>query len=277
MPAMNMGGTVASNPSTGKPVIMDPFSGPKGSPLDNDQTGNHSTGALNTGIGFGSGVVISAPADPNIKNAGYTDDYTPGVTKPGGGSASDSTLTTIGGGRSLATEGGETVNAPFNAQPLLGFGNGGNRDAGAGPEHTGFGQKMVTASGTVANGAVIETGFTNRSGQSSFGVNGTASAAVNYRGSVTATLTIDDGAGEADVEGDTVYVDDGTEVTVQFLQDGVVVLEDSGVVGSDAYAFEGIDISGLDAGSVEVIVTTKDKWNYLITAEDDGTYTPPGG
>jgi hypothetical protein len=44
--------------------------------------------------------------------------------------------------------------------------------------------KVVTASGAVANGAAIETGFTNRSGvamttgNSQFGINATASAAV---------------------------------------------------------------------------------------------------
>lgn len=184
MPAINMAGVVASNPSAGKPVLMNPFSGPKGSPLDMDQAGNLSTGALNTGIGFGPNVIISPPANPNIKNAGFTDDYTPGVTRPNGVAATNATLTCIGGGRSTAAVNGVAPTAPCNAQPLLGFGNSNSRDAGAGPAYTGFGTKMVTASGSVAAAAAIETGFLNRTGramttgESAFGVSDAASTAV---------------------------------------------------------------------------------------------------
>jgi hypothetical protein len=66
---------------------------------------------------------------------------------------------------------------------MAGFGNGGSRDAGAGPAFTGFGAKMVTATAIVANGAAIEAGYVNRSGvsmaigQSAFGSSTTANAA----------------------------------------------------------------------------------------------------
>jgi hypothetical protein len=45
-------------------------------------------------------------------------------------------------------------------------GQGGARDAGAGPAFQGFRTKTVTATGTVANAGVVETGFVNRSGVS---------------------------------------------------------------------------------------------------------------
>jgi hypothetical protein len=178
-----------ANPSTGAFVMMSPFSGPKGSPLDKDQTGNASTGALNTGIGFGANHVIDGPVG-NIRAAGFNDDYTPGVTMPNNSTqATLAILTAIGGGKNAITGGGNTGlgvsnPAPWLAQPLLGFGNGASRDAGAGPVFTGFGTKMVTATGTVANAGVIEAGFTNRSGgsmattQSAFGSAVAASPAV---------------------------------------------------------------------------------------------------
>jgi hypothetical protein len=192
MPARNMAGPLSlpANPSTGAFVMMSPFSGPKGSPLDKDQTGNASTGALNTGIGFGANHVIDATAPASIKAAGFNDDYTPGITMPNNSTqATLAILTAIGGGKNAITGGGSTglgisAPAPWLAQPLLGFGNGASRDAGAGPAFTGFGTKMVTAAGTVANGGVIETGFQNRSGgsmatgQSAFGSSTTASPAV---------------------------------------------------------------------------------------------------
>ena len=62
MPASNMGGTGAAPANTGKFVIMDPMSGPKGSPKDKDQAGNYSTGALSTGIGYGCGHVMGPPS-----------------------------------------------------------------------------------------------------------------------------------------------------------------------------------------------------------------------
>lgn len=211
MPARNMAGptVVPANPSAGKFVIMSPFSGPKGSPFDRDQAGNFSTGALNTGIGFGPTPNINvstntgpATAAQAIKNKGYTDDYTPGLSMPASTAAVPvlatlAILTAIGGGKSTIVGGGNTglgvsTVAPYVAQPLLGFGTnvapytaaGSSRDAGAGPAFTGFGLKMVTAAGAVADGAAIETGFVNRTGagmvatDSAFGSSTTASPAV---------------------------------------------------------------------------------------------------
>lgn len=211
MPALNMASPAvpAANPSTGRQVIMSPFSGPKGSPFDavrinpttfvrDKDPNNFSTGALSTGIGIGlnTGPVInvSTSTDPftapgAIKRAGFTDDATPGVTMPGNTVAPDARLLAIGGGRNVITGGGNTglgisTPSPYAAQPLLAFGNGGSRDAGAGPAFTGFGMKMVTAAGAVADGAAIEAGFTNRTGRamvatdSAFGSNTTASPAV---------------------------------------------------------------------------------------------------
>lgn len=186
MPAINMGGPLAvpANPSGGKFVMMSPFSGPTGSPLDNDQTGNASTGALNTGIGMNATHIIGPTAPASIRAAGFNDDYTPGVTLPSGAAAADARLTAIGGGKSGPATGGIAETDPYDAQPLLGFGAGGSRDAGAGPAFTGFAVKMVTATGAVADGAAIEAGFINRtgqgmvSGQSAFGSSNTASPAV---------------------------------------------------------------------------------------------------
>lgn len=208
MPAQNMSGplTVPANPSAGKFVLMSPFSGPKGSPFDKDQAGNNSTGALCTGIGINATrrINISTGTSPftapgAIKAAGFTDDYTPGVSMPcfpGTGfngapaSATTAILTAIGGGKSVITPGpgntglGVSTVSPYAVQPLLGFGNGGSRDAGAGPAFTGFPVKMVTAAAGVAVGAVIETGFVNRgeaamvTGDSEFGSSTTASAAI---------------------------------------------------------------------------------------------------
>jgi len=189
MPAINMAGplVVAANPSLGKFVMMDAFSGPKNSPLDAERFNpttfareadltNYSTGALSTGIGMGCNHVLNvaagtSPATPPqaIKNAGFTDDYTPGITRPNGVAATTAILTAIGGGRSIITPGpgntglGVSTVSPYTAVPLVGFGNGGSRDAGAGPVFTGFPTKMVTATGAVAIGADIEAGWANRS------------------------------------------------------------------------------------------------------------------
>lgn len=187
-----------ANPSAGRAVIMSPFSGPKGSPFGGrtitswtdgtpdytDDPTNVSTGGLNTGIGFGSPPVIGLTAPQSIKDAGFNDDYTPGVTLPGLTAATTAILTAIGGGKSTANVGGNAPTVPYVAQPLLMAGNGGSRDAGAGPAFTGFGTKTVTATATVANGAAVEAGFVNRSGQSIttgqsvFGSSTTASPAV---------------------------------------------------------------------------------------------------
>lgn len=210
MPALNMGSPAvpAANPATGVFVMMDPFSGPKGSPFDANMINpttfvvtkdpnNFSVGALNTGIGFGSPPIINPVAPQSIKDAGFTDDYQPGLTMPDGTTlATLAILTTIGGGKSALVNGtGPNGNgtppgtfisapAPYVAQPLLGFGNGGSRDAGAGPAFTGFGLKTVTATGTVAPGGAVEAGWVNRSGfsvatgYSVFGSSTTASPAV---------------------------------------------------------------------------------------------------
>lgn len=204
-----------ANPSAGHPVIMSPFSGPTNSPLDakvyptttwpatfaskvNDPL-NASTGALSTGIGYGLDVKVPGiltnqlgqPVTfPGIQS-GYDDDETPGVTKADNTAATDARLLAIGGGKSVITAGagsdwskGVSSPVPYVAQPLLGFGGGGSRDAGAGPAFTGFGMKMVTAAADVAAAGVVETGFVNRSGvviksgNSQFGSSTTASVAV---------------------------------------------------------------------------------------------------
>jgi hypothetical protein len=187
MPASLPGSTLAqnlANPSAGKKVLFSSFSGPKGSPFDNDESGNASTGAICTGIGFGSPPIIGPTAPQSIKDAGFNDSYVPGVTLPDGNAATTSILTAIGGGKSTANVDGNAPTVPYTAGfGLLGAGNGGSRDAGAGPAFTGFELKMVTATGTVANGSAVETGFNNRSGvsitvgQSVFGSATAASAA----------------------------------------------------------------------------------------------------
>lgn len=169
------------NPSAGNRVMFDLLSGPKGSPFDKDTSGNASTGALSTGIGFGSPPIIGLTAPASILAAGFSDDYTIGVTKPDNTSATDSTLMYIGGGKSTPLG----VPAPYTAGfGVGGGGQGGNRDAGAGPAFTGFLEKMVTATGSTANGVAVEAGWINRSGQtlatgqSVFGSSNAASAAV---------------------------------------------------------------------------------------------------
>jgi hypothetical protein len=202
-----------ANPSLGMPVLMTPFGGPKNSPFDaqmwpsnvwppaagsrvNDPN-NVSTGGLSTGIGFGpnaklpgiaAGTFLPAPGNDQ---SGFTDDYTPGVTTPSGGVAVDGRLLSIGGGKSVVTpvKAGDYSNAPstpapYIALPILAFGNGGSRDAGAGPVFTGFSIKLVTAAADIAAAAAIETGYQNRSGvtvksgASQFGSNTTSSPVV---------------------------------------------------------------------------------------------------
>jgi len=168
-----------ANPSAGLCVIMSPFSGPKGSPFGGrtitgwtngtptyaQDTTNVSTGMLQTGIGFGSPPIFGLTAPSSIQAAGFSDDYTPGVTMPSGGAASEAILTAIGGGKSTANVNGIAPTVPYVAQPILKAGQGGSRDAGAGPAFTGFSMKTVTATGSTANGVAVEAGFINRSGQ----------------------------------------------------------------------------------------------------------------
>lgn len=214
MPASLPGSTAAengANPSAGAFVMFDPISGPKNSPLDartiaswsggtptyaND-VNNRSTGGLATGIGFGAQDIFGAGDSRTPKrfaDGNFADDYVPGLTAIGtlvSGSvpavtpdATDSRYLYIGGGRTNIVA-GKPVDTPYTAGFLLcGAGNGASRDAGAGPAFTGFAVKTVTVSGTpAANGGVVETGFTNRSGvtipvgQSTFGSATAASAA----------------------------------------------------------------------------------------------------
>src|SRR5262245_38312604 len=195
----NVNGT--GNPSLGPFIIMDPLSGPKGSPFDEDSTGNASTGGLSTGIGIG-GSVIGPTAPESIFAKGYNDNDIPGevptysAAPPNGvvaSSAINSTRMYIGGGRSVTSGAPNYSNTPGVAGTnpytagvaICGAGKSGSRDGGAGPAFTGFPMKMVTASGAVAIGAAIETGFTNRSGvamvsgQSAFGSSGTQLAAAS--------------------------------------------------------------------------------------------------
>lgn len=194
MPASLPGSTVAenlANPSAGPCVIFDPLSGPKASPFDarkiaswangapvyaNDPT-NLSTGALQTGIGFGSPPIFGAAAiKPN-----FTDNYTPGISLPSAAAATDSRLMYIGGGRSLAN--GNPNPYDETMVGLCKAGQGGSRDGGTTP-FTGFPCKTVTATGAVANGAAVEAGWINRSGvalttgQSVFGSSTTPNADV---------------------------------------------------------------------------------------------------
>lgn len=166
MPASLPGSTLAenlANPSAGLKVIFDLLSGPKGSPFDDDQSGNATTGGLSTGIGFGSPPIFGLTAPASIDAAGFDDNYTPGVTKPDGTASANSTLMYIGGGRSNADGTPNPYTAGFG---IGGGGQGGSRDAGAGPAFQGFLMKTVTATGAVANGAAVEAGWINRSGQS---------------------------------------------------------------------------------------------------------------
>jgi hypothetical protein len=223
MPAALPGSTLAqnlANPSAGMSVSFNPFSGPKGSPFDYDvqnapanwpltyaqlttkpsqASGNASTGAMSTGIGYDSDVklpgVDTATLGPSLAAArlgtsGFDDDDQPGISMPASTpttpvNATDARLLAIGGGRSTAnTVASPSAPNPYAVQPILQAGNGGSRDAGAGPAFTGFGMKMVTATANVANGAAIEAGWVNRSGvtlatgQSQFGSSTAASPAV---------------------------------------------------------------------------------------------------
>lgn len=187
----------------GNSASFSPFSGPKGSPFDaktydptvytpNPSTGkiantaDHSTGALCTGIGFestDSGQLVAGIGNPLYSAAipasvnNFSDSYVPGQTLPSGSAAPDARLLAIGGGKSVITPGpgtdysiGVSTPVPYVSQPILDMGVGGSRDAGAGPAFTGFGMKLVTAAADVAQGAVIETGFVNRTAPAASGI-----------------------------------------------------------------------------------------------------------
>lgn len=222
MPANGMSqtpGVSNANSATAKAVLQSPFSGPTGSPFAAKEyppssnttpqlnASDTSVGALSTGIGFGMGTATviniangEGTAPVAIDNRGFTDDYQPGLSLPSGASIGNTApvaplqtpygavLTAIGGGASGPAVNGIAPTTPYVAQPLLGFGNGASRDAGAGPAFTGFGEKMVTAAGAVAVGAAIEAGWVNRTypaggpgmvaTESAFGSSTTASPAV---------------------------------------------------------------------------------------------------
>ena len=224
MPANGMAQTAGAGnglSAGAKAVIMNPFSGPTGAPLGGrtltfsatgqpqyvDDPTNTSTGALSTGIGFGMGTATvinisngESTAPQAIDNRGFTDDYQPGISLPSGASITNTAptapaqtpygavLTAIGGGHSGPAANGIAPTLPYGFQPLLGFGNGASRDAGAATPFTGFGEKMVTATGAVAVGAAIEAGWINRTypvggpgmvaTESAFGSSTTASPAV---------------------------------------------------------------------------------------------------
>lgn len=200
MPASLPGATLAQNvagPTQGRAVVFDPLSGPKGSPFDRDQAGNCSTGALSTGIGYGpaSPFIVAQGSDTAaqaIAKASYTDDQIPGARSNGFGTQNTllSRFMYVGGGRMVANaDPVQKYQVPFVPSEytagiaLCTAGNGAARDNGAGPAFTGASMKMVTATGAVANGAAVETGFVNRSGvalvsgQSLFGVASAALAA----------------------------------------------------------------------------------------------------
>ena len=231
MPASLPGSTLAqnqANPTLGRLVTFDALSGPKASPFDarkidyltappnnrpagwtalniplvaNDPL-NLSTGALSTGVGFGSPAVIDPVSNALVSNsayglrlAGFTDDSKPGISNTyvsPPADASNSRFMYIGGGKSAIVNGtGPNGNGYpagwYTSQPVpyvAGFGiaaagQGGARESGA----LGFPMKAVTAAAGVAIGGVVETGWVNRSGvamvnnQSVFGVGSAALAA----------------------------------------------------------------------------------------------------
>jgi hypothetical protein len=199
MPASLPGATLAeniANPSAGKAVLYSLLSGPKGSPFDKDQAGNASTGGLSNGIGFGPSLVIGLTAPASIVAASFNDDYTLGVTKPDGTASANSTIMYIGGGRSNPDGTALPYTAGFG---IGGAGNGGSRDAGAGPAFTGFLGKIVTAAAGVANGAVVETGWVNRTGISL--VTGQSTLGLASAASVTPTIAEQPPLAEPEPEG----------------------------------------------------------------------------
>ena len=129
---------------------------------------------------------LKTTTDP--KGPPRPESYVLSVNQGGTQNNVDSNYMYIGGGRSIMVAGsppaGEAGANPYTAGiEILGAGNGASRDAGAGPAFTGFAMKMVTAAGdAIDNGDVVETGWTNRSGEtintddSVFGSDVTASA-----------------------------------------------------------------------------------------------------
>jgi hypothetical protein len=183
----------AGNPNKGATVLLDPASGPKGSPFDaRSITGwtftgvtangmptyalstgpqNLSTGALSTGIGFGlatgpqglSGVVGTGTDRDDTGN--FTSQAIPGTSLPSNVAATDARLLYIGGGLSDVNG----VPTPRVVSQLCAAGGGrylpspvagSSRDGGT---NQGFGTKLVIAAADIAFGSAIQTGFLNRS------------------------------------------------------------------------------------------------------------------
>lgn len=211
MPATAMNGDPANygNPADGKFVIGNPFTACKGAsygayiitgwngtvPVYDEDDTNYSTGGLNTGIGYGPQVIESNAAD--FKASGFQENMVLGSqAQPasGGVVAVDTTYQCIGGGKTVMVDGtgangnGTPVGTqysnpvPFGSLQIVGFGNGGSRDAGT--NGTGFGVRASAASATVAEGAVITGTWVNRSGRTlvngerTFGSGNAANAAV---------------------------------------------------------------------------------------------------
>jgi|GEM_PF-2376884 hypothetical protein len=192
MPAGLPGDSAANNlanPSVGRPVIFDPLSGPKGSPFDKGSAGTCSTGALSTGIGFGLNSIFYAlqkdgitPLSPQVTvaQAGFNYNQEPGTKPTYAAPPPPGVVTTnftdgrymyIGGGRTTANvTTPDKYSVPFVANPyvtgiaLMAAGNGGSRDAGSTSPYTGFGMRLLGATGAVANGNAVVAGYTNRSG-----------------------------------------------------------------------------------------------------------------
>lgn len=77
-------------------TAFDIRSGVDSNPLDNDESGNKSTGALSTGIGFGPNVGPQGHAP----NGNFSEGYVPGKTDTDGTAMTDATGFYIGGGSS---------------------------------------------------------------------------------------------------------------------------------------------------------------------------------
>lgn len=283
MPARNMGGDpTAANPSTGKPVIMNPFSGPKGSLLDNDQPGNSSTGAAVTGIGFGPNLVISAPAVPNVKNAGFNVPYTPGKTKPGGSTVSDASMLAIGGGSSARANNGAAPTTPLTVSGgdagILAFGNGAERDGSL--DGTGHATTNATATDAVSNGSNIVSGVANRTGaamkegQTANGVQTSDSGkwVKHDVGVIDATPTPDDDGGTVTVEGVTEEFVDGAVLNIEVI--GSISVSGTATVSSDAFDSGAISLDTMDGGEITVKVSGVDRFGNTVVDTSSFTYAP---
>src|SRR5262245_8871705 len=202
MPAGLPGDTKANNtganPSAGQPITFDLISGPKGSHFDKDASGNASTGALSTGIGFGAetSINLNFAAPPRFGYVygydGFSNNEQPGITNPTGTVLTNAVLMYIGGGRTVtsgspryATVPGVAGCSPYTGGFGIGFaGNTGPRGAGAGPVFQGFAAKFVQTAAGAAAGAAISAGFFNLSGAAlpantgAFGVSNVAAGAI---------------------------------------------------------------------------------------------------